>query len=178
MVIKMYIDLMIVLLIILLPIIAQIKIRISYSKYSKINNKSKLTGKDVAKRILEKNGLNNVNIYSVSGQLTDHYDPKSKSVSLSEGIYSSNSISALAVAAHECGHAIQDKIGYSFLRLRHSLVPIVNITSSVSSIFIFLGFVTEFLGLLKIECTTANISSLEETLFGIPQAFRCLLPLK
>lgn len=156
----MYIDLIIVLLIVLLPLIAQFKIKSSYSKYSKIVNKSGLTGRDVAEKILRKNGIENVNIYRISGQLTDHYDPKSKSVSLSEKIYSTNSISAIAVAAHECGHAIQDKIGYSFLRLRHSLIPIVNITSSISSIFIFLGFVTEFLGILKIGIVLLSVGLL------------------
>lgn len=143
-------DIIIILLIIALPLVAQIKIKLSYSKYSKKICQSGLTGKDVAEKILEKNGIGNVNIYQISGQLTDHYDPRSKSVSLSENIYSKNSISAIAVAAHECGHAIQDNIGYSFLRLRHTLIPIVNITSTVSSVFIFLGFITEFLGLLQI----------------------------
>ena len=143
-------DIIIILLIIALPLVAQIKIKLSYSKYSKKICQSGLTGKDVAEKILEKNGIGNVNIYQTSGQLTDHYDPRSKSVSLSENIYSKNSISAIAVAAHECGHAIQDNIGYSFLRLRHTLIPIVNITSTVSSVFIFLGFITEFLGLLQI----------------------------
>lgn len=156
----MYIDLIIVLLIVLLPLIAQFKIKSSYSKYSKIVNKSGLTGRDVAEKILRKNGIENVSIYRISGQLTDHYDPKSKSVSLSEKIYSTDSISAIAVAAHECGHAIQDKIGYSFLRLRHSLIPIVNITSSISSIFIFLGFVTEFLGILKIGIVLLSVGLL------------------
>ena len=143
-------DLILIILIIALPLIAQSKIRSSYNKYSNIKSNGKLTGKDVARMILDSNGLNNVSIEKIGGSLTDHYNPKTKSISLSESIYDDNSISSISVAAHECGHAIQDKEGYSFFNLRSSLVPIVNITSKLSSIFVMLGFFLEIINLLDI----------------------------
>ena len=143
-------DIFLLILIIILPLIAQGMVKSKYNKYSKIKSESKLTGKEVAKRILERNGLNNVSIEKIGGSLTDHYNPKSKNVCLSPSIYDDTSISSISVAAHECGHAIQDKEAYSFLRLRSSLVPIVNVTSKISSIFIILGFILEFANLLDI----------------------------
>lgn len=156
----MNLDFIIILIIILLPILAHIKIKYNYSKYSKIINNSGLTGKDVAVKILEKHGLENISIYKVDKELSDHYDPRNKNIVLSNNIYSKNSISAISIAAHECGHALQDKYGYSFMKLRSSLVPIVNITSSVSSVFIFLGFFTEIIGLLKIGIILLSIGLL------------------
>ena len=156
----MYNDLIIIGVIILLPIIAQLKIKTTYNKYAKVLSKRGISGREVAEKILSNNGLSTVNIYRVSGSLTDHYDPKNKSVSLSESIYSGKSISSVAVAAHECGHAIQDKIGYSFMRFRSSMVPVVNITSSLSSIFIMIGFFTEFLGLITIGVILLSVGLL------------------
>ena len=143
-------DLILIFLIIVLPLIAQAKVRSSYNKYSNIKSNGKLTGKDVARMILDSNGLNNVTIEKIGGSLTDHYNPKTKSISLSESIYDDNSISSISVAAHECGHAIQDKESYSFFNLRSTLVPIVNITSKLSSIFVMLGFFLEIINLLEI----------------------------
>jgi len=143
-------DLILIFLIIVLPLIAQGKVRSSYNKYSNIKSNGKLTGKDVARMILDSNGLNNVTIEKIGGSLTDHYNPKTKSISLSESIYDDNSISSISVAAHECGHAIQDKESYSFFNLRSTLVPIVNITSKLSSIFVMLGFFLEIINLLEI----------------------------
>lgn len=143
-------DLILILLIIFIPIIAQIGINSAYSTNSRIDNDSKITGKDVARKILDKNGLQNVEIVCVNGELTDHYDPRKKRVSLSTNIYNGKSISAAAVAAHEVGHAIQDKEGYFFLKLRRFLVPIVNIASHISTIFIFIGFAIEALDIVNI----------------------------
>ena len=143
-------DLILILLIIFIPIIAQIGINSAYSTNSRIDNDLKITGKDVARKILDKNGLQNVEIVCVNGELTDHYDPHKKRVSLSTNIYNGKSISAAAVAAHEVGHAIQDKEGYFFLKLRRFLVPIVNIASHISTIFIFIGFVIEALDIVNI----------------------------
>ena len=100
--------------------------------------------------ILDRNGLSNVKVSPISGNLTDHYDPRTKHISLSEEIYNETSISAIAVAAHECGHAIQDKEAYSYLRFRSSMVPVVNFTSRIASIVIFLGFILQFVNLIEI----------------------------
>lgn len=143
-------DLILIGIIILLPLLAQIGINSTYNKYSKEANSVGMTGEEVARKILDKNGLSNVTIGRVGGNLTDHYDPRSKNINLSDGIYSSKSISAVSVAAHECGHAIQHKESYSFLTFRTKLVPIVNFTSRFATIFIFIGFVSELLDIVYI----------------------------
>lgn len=143
-------DLILILLIILIPLIAQVSVKGSYLKYSKVENDKNLTGKEVARMILDKNGLNNVEIFETNGELTDYYDPRKKRVVLSSSIYKGTSISSASVAAHEVGHAIQDKEGYSFLRFRSFLVPIVNFTSHISSLFIIIGFAAEALNLIDI----------------------------
>lgn len=143
-------DLILILLIILIPLIAQVSVKGSYSKYSKVENDKNLTGKEVARMILDKNGLNNVEIFETNGELTDYYDPRKKRVVLSRSIYKGTSISSASVAAHEVGHAIQDKEGYFFLRFRSFLVPIVNFTSHISSLFIIIGFAAEALNLIDI----------------------------
>src|ERR671928_951460 len=106
--------------------VAALWVRSSYKKYSKQRSASGLTGAQVARTILDRNSLNNVRVEPVAGQLTDHYDPMSKVVRLSEGNFRSNSIAAVSVAAHECGHAIQDATGYGPMKLRAGLFPIVN----------------------------------------------------
>lgn len=143
-------DVILMLIIIVLPLYANIKINSTYSKYSKKQNSGKLTGKEVAEKILEMNGLNNVKVGRINGSLTDHYDPRNKTISLSDGIYNSNSISACAVAAHEVGHAIQDKERYSILVFRSKLVPVVNFTSRLSSILVFSGFIFDLFNFITI----------------------------
>lgn len=143
-------DVILMLIIIVLPLYANIKINSTYSKYSKKQNSGKLTGKEVAEKILEMNGLNNVKVGRINGSLTDHYDPRNKTISLSDGIYNSDSISACAVAAHEVGHAIQDKERYSMLVFRSKLVPVVNFTSRLSSILVFSGFIFDLFNFITI----------------------------
>lgn len=143
-------DVILMLIIIVLPLYANIKINSTYNKYSKKQNSGKLTGKEVAEKILEMNGLNNVKVGRINGSLTDHYDPRNKTISLSDGIYNSNSISACAVAAHEVGHAIQDKERYSMLVFRSKLVPVVNFTSRLSSILVFSGFIFDLFNFITI----------------------------
>lgn len=143
-------DVILMLIIIVLPLYANIKINSTYSKYSKKQNSGKLTGKEVAEKILEMNGLNNVKVGRINGSLTDHYDPRNKTISLSDGIYNSNSISACAVATHEVGHAIQDKERYSMLVFRSKLVPVVNFTSRLSSILVFSGFIFDLFNFITI----------------------------
>lgn len=143
-------DVILMLIIIVLPLYANIKINSTYSKYSKKQNSGKLTGKEVAEKILEMNGLSNVKVGRINGSLIDHYDPRNKTISLSDGIYNSNSISACAVAAHEVGHAIQDKERYSMLVFRSKLVPVVNFTSRLSSILVFSGFIFDLFNFITI----------------------------
>ena len=110
-----------------------------YNKYKKMDASKSYRGKDIARKILDANGLQKVKVQEVSGTLTDHYDPSKKTVNLSTDIYEGKSISSVAVAAHECGHAIQDKVGYKFLRIRHKLVPTVNICTKLGYVVIMIG---------------------------------------
>lgn len=123
----------------LITILAQVWVNSSYSKYKHRNGNMGITGKEVARKILDANGLSNVQVLEVAGTLTDHYDPTKKTVNLSTDIYKDSSIASIAVAAHECGHAIQDKIGYAFLKIRHKLVPTVNFCSKLGYVVIFIG---------------------------------------
>lgn len=148
MVIKMDIDIILVSIILFVPLIADIKVRSNYSKYSKEKNSLNLSGKEVARRILDNNGLNYIDIVPTKGHLTDHYNPITKKISLSESSYDSKSIAGAAIAAHEVGHAIQDKECYSFLRFRNKMVPFVNFTSRVASILIILSFIFNILDML------------------------------
>jgi uncharacterized protein len=118
---------------------AAIWVKSSYSKYSKKMSASGLTGAQAARMILDRNGLHNVRVEPVAGQLTDHYDPRSKVVRLSESNFSKNSIAGVSVAAHECGHAIQDATGYAPMKLRSGLFPIVNISSQFWPMAFLLG---------------------------------------
>ena len=127
--------------------LAQFLITTNYSKYKKIDAKSKKTGKEVARQILDKHGLKNVSVEEVSGNLTDHYDPTNKVVRLSSDIYSGRTIASVSVAAHECGHAIQDKVSYTPMRIRSKLVPIVNFSTKIGYLVITIGLV---LGALKL----------------------------
>jgi hypothetical protein len=108
-------------------------------KYSKTPLSSGLSGKQVAEKMLRDNGIYDVQVTCTGGYLTDHYDPTKKTVNLSEDVYRMNSVSAAAVAAHECGHAVQHKVGYAPLKLRSALVPAVNISSKLSMIVILIG---------------------------------------
>ncbi len=119
-------------------LIVQAKMRSTFSKYSSVRSSFNLTGAQVAKMILESEGMYNVSVGRISGSLTDHYDPKNKRVSLSDSIYGSTSIAAIGVAAHECGHAMQDASGYTPLYVRGKLVPAANIGARLSwPLFIF-----------------------------------------
>ena len=123
----------------IITIAAQFFVTSSYNKYKDRTNSKGITGKEVARKILDANGLSEVRVLEVAGTLTDHYDPTKKTVNLSTDIYKDSSIASIAVAAHECGHAIQDKVGYVFLRIRHKLVPTVNLCSKLGYVVIFIG---------------------------------------
>lgn len=126
---------------IIISLIAQMRVTSTFSKFSRVSNTRGLTGADVARRILDANGLTNVVIEHVRGNLTDHYDPRSRVLRLSDSVFSSRSVAALGVAAHECGHAIQHAKGYSPLKIRNSVFPLVNISSSLAVPIIILGFI-------------------------------------
>lgn len=126
-------------LIIIIPIWAQMRVKNTYKKYSKVRNESNMTGAEVARKILDDNGLFNVRVEEVKGMLSDHYDPRSKVIRLSSGNYHEPSAAAQAVAAHEVGHAIQDAEAYAFLRFRHALVPVASFGSNASIFLIIAG---------------------------------------
>jgi Zn-dependent membrane protease YugP len=110
-----------------------------FKKYSKISLRNGLSGKEIAEQMLIDHGIRDVKIVSTPGILTDHYNPKTKTVNLSEGVYAQRNASAAAVAAHECGHAVQHNIGYEWLQMRSTLVPMVSVASNFSMWMIFGG---------------------------------------
>src|SRR5574344_256388 len=132
------------------PALAQISITNSYNEYKSIKNGNGLQGKDIARKILDENNLKEISIEETNGNLTDHYDPSAKVIRLSSDIFNGTSIASAAVAAHECGHAIQDKVGYSFLKFRTIIYPIVNVATSISYWIILLGFLFELLDLIYV----------------------------
>jgi len=118
---------------------AQIKVKSTYHRYSEIQSRSRMTGQQAARRILDANGLGDVRVEAVAGALTDHYDPRTKVVALSEPVYGSNSLAALAVAAHETGHAVQHQTGYPALALRARLVPVAALGSNLAIPLFLIG---------------------------------------
>ena len=124
---------------ILFTIYAQFKVSSTTSRFLRVNTQRGFTGEQVARRILESNGLYDVRIEMVRGHLSDHYDPRRKVVRLSQDIYYGTSITSISVAAHECGHAMQHARGYAPLSIRSSLVPVVNFASNISWLLIALG---------------------------------------
>lgn len=129
---------------------AQAYIKLNYNKYKQVGVKSNKSGFDVAREILDKNGLSKVLILETQGELTDHYDPSKKVVKLSHDIYNGRTIAAVSVASHECGHAIQDKNGYTFLRFRNSIVPVVNLASKLGYVAIMVGVFASLMNLIWI----------------------------
>lgn len=124
----------------IIVMMAQGKVQSAYRQYSKIKNSTHLTGEQVALMISSRYGLN-IQVQPISGQLSDHYDPRTNVVRLSEGVYHGTSIAALAVAAHECGHALQHQEGYQFLKLRNGLLPFANIGNQLGWIAIMIGLI-------------------------------------
>ncbi len=126
---------------------AQNKVNSTYKKYSQMSNRKGLTARQVARQILDENGLYDVQIEHISGNLTDHYDPKAKVIRLSDSVDNSTSVAAIGVAAHEVGHAIQHATDYTPIKVRSALVPITNFGSSISMVLIMIGLV--FVGLTE-----------------------------
>lgn len=132
---------------ILVTVVAQVLINSRYKKYSEIKNRRGITGVEAAQEILKRNNLENVYVVETSGFLSDHYDPRANVIRLSSSVFHGDSISAIAIAAHETGHAIQHKEGYFFINVRSFIFPIVNIASKFGYIAIFLGLI---LGMIKL----------------------------
>lgn len=132
-------------------LVAQAKVKSSYQRYRVIKNKKNLTGQEIARIILDANGLNNIYIVEVKGELTDHYDPSRKVLRLSKGVFGEETIASASIAAHEVGHAIQDKEGYTFMKIRAVLVPIVNFITYIGYIVAFISLIGGITGYLKIS---------------------------
>lgn len=124
----------------------QFYVRSAYNRWSRVPARSRATGAQAAQRLIQTGGLSGVTIEGVGGNLTDHYDPRSKVLRLSQGVYGSSSVAALAIAAHELGHAMQDHEGYAPLRFRAALVPVVSIGSYLGWILIILGILIQVTG--------------------------------
>lgn len=138
------------LLMLIIPAIAQIMVSLSFNKYKQIANQKQLTGYDVARKILDQHGLEKMYIVETKGIMSDHYDPNQKVIRLSNEVYNGTSIASLAIAAHECGHALQDKEGYLYMRFRAFLFPIVNIATTFSYLIITFGIIFQILNLIWI----------------------------
>jgi len=128
---------------------AQYRVKATYEKYAEIQSSLGMTGAQVAKTILQRMGIHDVTVEQVEGQLTDHYDPSAKAVRLSESVYASSSLAAAAIAAHECGHVLQDVRGYQFMNIRASLVPVANIGANFGPMMVMAGLFLTSLGSLS-----------------------------
>ncbi len=139
----MYFDSTIILLIpaMIFSIVAQTKIKTTFGKYSRIRNMKRITGAEAARIVLEHNGLGDVSINPVAGDLTDNYNPGNRTLNLSESVYAADTVSAVSVACHEAGHAIQHSRGYMPLKLRNAIVPVVKFSSGISWLLILAGIV-------------------------------------
>ncbi|AOZ93983.1 zinc metallopeptidase [Paenibacillus crassostreae] len=127
---------------------AQFRVKGTFNKWAKVQNSNGITGYEAARRMLDANGLQDIPIEPVKGSLTDHYDPIHKVVRLSEPVYYENSISAVSVACHEIGHAIQHKESYPMLVLRHRMFPVVNFASNIAPFLLIAGFIFSFTNLI------------------------------
>lgn len=160
-----FFDYTIILLIpaLLFGLYAQFKVSSTYKKYSQVKNARGFTAAEVARKILDDNGLYDVAIVKIAGNLTDNFNPKTKTVSLSETVYNSQSVAAIGVAAHECGHAVQHAEGYTLIKIRSALVPVTNFGSTF-------GFIILAIGLLFGNYSIAMIGVLLYSLMAVFQA--------
>ncbi|MFL2142971.1 zinc metallopeptidase [Ruoffia tabacinasalis] len=129
---------------------AQNRVQSTFNKYDQLDTEKRITGKQAAEHILQTAGISNVKVEQVRGRLTDHYDPRNKVLRLSEATYDQTSVAAVAVAAHEVGHAIQDQKDYAFLKVRSAIAPVVQIGSSIAMPLILIGLLFQLTGLVNI----------------------------
>lgn len=156
----MYIDytyIVLVLPAVLFSLWASAKVNSTFKKYSKVHNLRGITGAQAARTVLDANGLRNVSIEHVSGKLTDHYDPKSNVIRLSDSVYSSTSTAAIGVACHEAGHAVQHAENYAPVKIRTAIVPITNIGSRLSTPLIILGLLLSSFGSIYLQIAYLGI---------------------
>ena len=125
----------------LISLFAQFLVNSRFSKYSRVRSRSGMTGAQAAEHILQSQGIYDVAIQRVSGKLTDHYDPRNKTLNLSDAVYASTSVAAVGVAAHECGHAVQHQVGYVPIKIRNGIVPIVNVCNTLSMPIFIIGLI-------------------------------------
>ena len=144
----MEIYLLIFLIALIIPICASVYCNSTYSKYRKIRVKTDVTGQEVARKILDKNGMKDVYVVTVNGKMTDHYDPRRKVVRLSQEVFEKNTVASVAIAAHEVGHAIQDKKGYVFMKIRQFIFPIVDLSSKIAYVVLIVGFISSIVNLI------------------------------
>ena len=147
-----------------LTLFASFGVKGTFARYDKIKSSNGITAFDAARRILDANGLNNIKIERISGNLTDHFSPKENIIRLSDTTYNSTSVAAIGVAAHECGHAIQYQLGYAPIKLRNSIVPVVNISNALSMPLFLIGLI---LG-------RPNLALIGALLFGIVLLFQII----
>lgn len=143
----MYFDwtyVVIVLPMLIVSMIAQVKVKSTYATYSRVFSRRGYTAEQAARLILDRNGLRNVGIGQVAGELTDHYDPRNNTISLSQSVYGSSSVAAIGVAAHEAGHAIQHATGYLPIKIRNAIVPVTQFGSKLSTPLVILGLLFGF----------------------------------
>lgn len=151
-------DLLLYLLVLIIPLIAQINVSSTFAKYKQVANSKGMCGQEVARAILDANGLNKVHVVEVRGTLSDHYDSNQKVVRLSTDVFHGETIGALAVAAHECGHAIQDKENYAMLRIRAFLVPVVNLITYSAYIMFFVSLFLQMMDFILVAVAAVFIS--------------------
>ena len=144
----------------ILSMVVQVTMQNTFAKYSRVGTRSGMTGAQVAQMILQSEGLYNVTVQPVAGSLTDHYDPRTKTVNLSQTVFGATSLAAQSVAAHECGHAIQDARGYAPLRWRTALVPAANFGSRFSWILFIIGLFMASGVLIKVGILLFSLSLL------------------
>lgn len=145
-----YVSLLLILGACIITVGASMYIRTNYAKYKRVRITTDKTGYDVAREILDRNNLSHIMIIETKGELSDHYDPTRKVIKLSHDVYHGKTVASTAIASHECGHALQDKDGYAFLKFRSSIVPLVNFSSIMGYIAITAGFLLSLINLIWI----------------------------
>lgn len=139
---------------------AQFKVNSTFKKYSSVMSARRITGMETARRILDANGLYNVGINKVSGNLTDFYDPRTNTVNLSESVYDNTSVAAIGVAAHETGHAIQHAVGYFPIKIRTAIIPITKVASGLAMPLVLIGIILNAFGIAYLGCFFFGVATL------------------
>ena len=148
----------------IISLIAQFRVKSAFSRYSQERCVSGLTGAETARRILAQNGINDIRIEHIAGDLTDHYSPTEKVIRLSDSVYNAQTIAAVGVAAHECGHAVQYAVGYAPIKLRNAIIPVTNIGSTLSFPLLLIGLLLNFQPLVLVGIALFSLVTLFQLL--------------